>query len=115
MLKAFSEWQALERHARQVIQRFERAGNEGFGDDYWRLELPNVFGNIWPDDFRWSVFDSEYDRRFPMVYLWTDGWEEKLRAEHEAWTKTQAGKAAESAERAEYERLKAKFEEGENG
>lgn len=123
VLRAYAEWQALERHAENVVARHRRAqgGEEDDRAFFDRLKLPGWFGTGWPGgNFEWVAYDAagyELDSymALPLNYLWTNGWEREMQRKHDAWTRTAEAKQREQEERAEYERLKAKFGETEPG
>lgn len=113
VLRAYAEWDALQKHAFDVIARYDRAGDsEEAQRGLWRLGIPGWIGTGWPgSDFEVYTYDDgdDYPIRLPLEYLWTTDWEAKRRAQHEEWRKSREGQDEERRERAEYERLKAKF------
>ena len=114
VLRAYEEWSALEKHAKEVFD-FWRKQTWRNDISFERLALPGWFGTGWPGkDFDVVTYDDEFresdhPESLPFEYLWTDAWREKLKEERAEQEASAAGRERERQERAEFERLKAKY------
>jgi hypothetical protein len=111
VLRAYSEWKALEDHACAVVAEIAQL-SRWESSDFYRLCLPGWIGTNWPgSEFEYDTYDGDHRERMPMEYLWSEEALEQVRAESAAWAASAAARAQEAEERRTYERLKAKFEE----
>jgi hypothetical protein len=119
VLKVYADWQALEKHAGNVAEDYSRIFGEA-ADFYkllphefaeWELEKAEDEDSTWHPKFEWETWEGgDYPGSLPLRYLWTDGWRERRKREHEEWLATRDATEVARKERAEFERLKAKFE-----
>ena len=109
VLQAYREWYELEDYALNVVSEMESA--LGYYAPCYRL-IPSNWYRSSDQHPSGRVGDDSVDgeRRFTLEWLWNyPNCLEEAKAKHATWLESREGKAQEKAERAEYERLKAKF------
>lgn len=112
VMRAYREWAALDSHAHDVVRDYYRM--YGDSSDFERLEDTAHPPEHKGADFRYYTWEETgYGDRLselPMEYLWSDKWRDEVKARVEAARQTAEGQRKEREEKAEFERLKAKFE-----
>ena len=110
--------EALEEHIDNIASRYATITGVGW-DEFLGFEVHGDTCEVRSEHYQYGNESDTYYVTFPTRYLWEPNWEKDAKVRHEQYVAKQAADALagataraelhETVERAQYEKLKAKF------